>query len=255
MIEGPDSPLAWGAIAALFGLFVLLVVFIYETIRSQRAEAKLGKHWFWLKYGFTVTVRVDLDLATFRAGLDDYIRRAWAYKPPDLAVPRWSSDTDRHTVEIFDVPPGLPTDKKKAVIELGVSSPLIDDGVIVHVRCVSPSAAAWAFDFVLSLPLVLRPADEWMAAKKTQAPEAGNDNMVDFGTPAELKPVQIQPGLERWRIVPADSEVLTRRQRVAELRQLDWTYEEIAKELMVSIDTVKNDLQAMGLTKRRRRKR
>ena len=253
MIEGLVSPTVGAVLAGLSVTLVLLGVLVYEDIRKLRADAKIARNWFWFKYGFSVSVRVDLDLATFRNGLDDYIRRAWAYKPPDLAVPRWSSETDRHTVEIFDVPPGLPTDKKKPVIELRVSSPLIDDGVIVSVRCLSPSAAAWAFDFVLSLPLVLRPADEWITAKKTQAPEAVNGDTVDLSILTELKPSQ--PGLERWRFVPVDREIINRRKRVLELSGLGWTYEEIAKELTVSVDTVKKDLQALGLTKPRRKRR
>jgi len=249
VIEGPFSPSGLVALGALIVLTVLLAILAISSTLNDRAKRQLDRHWFLIARGFSVSVTVDLDVATFRNGLDDYIRRAWAYKPPDLAMPRWFPDTDRHMVEIFDVPPGYPTDKTRAVIELSVSP---EDGnqIIINVRCLSPSAASFALELVLSLPLVLRPADEWMAAKKTQAPEAGNGGLAGL---EELKPGP--PGLDRWRVTPVNGEIINRRKRVAELRKLNWTYEDIAKELTVSVETVRDDLQALGLTKRRNRRR
>lgn len=86
-------------------------------------------------------------------------------------------------------------------------------------------------------------------AEETRAPEAIN---VIRAKLEELKPNP--PGLDRWRVVPVNSEIIERRKRVAELKELDWRYEDIARELTVSTDTVKNDLQALRLTRGRNRK-
>lgn len=273
MIEGPASPaslVVLGALALAGSVtMIYAVAFILNNLvnkqlhRQQPDRQQPDGHLDLIERGFFVSVIVYLDLATFRNGLDDYIRRTWAYKPPDLAMPRWFPGKDSHTVEIFDVPPGFPTDKTKAVIRLFVLK-AIDNKIGLGVTCLSPSAASFAFEFVLSLPLVLQPADEWMAAKETRAPETIDifrAKLEEFrklvASEALVKAEELKPGpagLGNWRIVPANSEIVKRRKRVAELKGLDWRYEDIARELAVSTETVKNDLQAMGLTKSRNRK-